>query len=433
MKIEWILISGLLFFSITGSMGAYVPCLPGSTGDLGSQAENPMIVTLRLDRPKQTIENFGASDCWSAQYVGKWPDSKRNAIADLLFEQGLDEQNRPRGIGLSLWRFNLGAGSNRQTNINDSWRRSDLFLTSDFQSYNWNAQAGQRWFLQAAKTRGCNHYLMFANSPPINMTKNGYAFCDPSIGDTNLLADQYDDFAVFMADVLKHFRDVEGIEFDYISPVNEPQWDWNGWQSNNVWINNQEGCRYSNATIKALIQAMAGPMAERNLSTEILIGEAGSLDYLYGSGSYEGDQIDEFFSTGSANYLGDIVPKKISAHSYWTDLPENGLYSKRNSVRVKCESYGVAYHHTEYCILGDEGPGRDLGIDPALRIARTIHYDLAVGNAVAWQWWLGFHPIIIKTVWSISIKIRLTVIIMIPGCCGRWGISAGLSGRVWCG
>ena len=33
----------------------------------------------------QTIDNFGASDAWSCQFMGKWPDDRENKIADLLF------------------------------------------------------------------------------------------------------------------------------------------------------------------------------------------------------------------------------------------------------------------------------------------------------------------------------------------------------------
>ena len=52
---------------------------------------------------------------------------------------------------------------------------------------------------------------------------------------------------------------------------------------------------------------------------------------------------------------------------------------------------------SEYCILGDnggeiEGSGRDLGIDPALYMARVIHNDLVVANATAWHWWLAVSP-----------------------------------------
>ena len=52
---------------------------------------------------------------------------------------------------------------------------------------------------------------------------------------------------------------------------------------------------------------------------------------------------------------------------------------------------------SEYCILGDNGGeingnGRDLGIDPALYLARVIHNDLTVSNASAWHWWIAISP-----------------------------------------
>jgi hypothetical protein len=51
---------------------------------------------------------------------------------------------------------------------------------------------------------------------------------------------------------------------------------------------------------------------------------------------------------------------------------------------------------SEYTILenNDEivGNGRDLGMDPALYMARVIHSDLVFANASAWQWWLAISP-----------------------------------------
>lgn len=49
---------------------------------------------------------------------------------------------------------------------------------------------------------------------------------------------------------------------------------------------------------------------------------------------------------------------------------------------------------SEYTILGNDGygNGRDLGIDPAIYILRTLHYDMTVAEAVSWQWWLGVSP-----------------------------------------
>ena len=83
----------------------------------------------------------------------------------------------------------------------------------------------------------------------------------------------------------------------------------------------------------------------------------------------------------------------IAAHSYWTDTPENGLIASRRALRKKLDMYpGLEYTMSEYAILGDYGSRRDLGIDPALHIARTAHYDLTIAEASSWQWWLGVSP-----------------------------------------
>ncbi|MFR5757555.1 MAG: glycoside hydrolase [Bacteroides cellulosilyticus] len=64
-------------------------------------------------QPLQVMEHFGASDAWSMHVLGKWPEEKQKQIADWLFSTENDANGKPKGIGLSLWRFNLGAGSSR--------------------------------------------------------------------------------------------------------------------------------------------------------------------------------------------------------------------------------------------------------------------------------------------------------------------------------
>ena len=383
--------------SAYSTSSGYVPCLPGSGGDLGTSSPSALVVTVNTRERKQVVHNFGASDAWSVQFVGLWPLAKRNAIADLLFETGLDQNNDPKGIGLSAWRFNVGAGSSRQDYISDLWRRTDTFLSRDYTYYEWWRQPGQRWFLQAAKARGVGQFIAFVNSPPINMTKNGRAYCDSSSGTTNLADDKADDFAVFLATVLKHFRDVEGSPFAYVSPFNEPNWDWDG--------NGQEGCRYNNSDINSVVDVLYSELQNQGLSTQIELPEAGDMGYLYGHSSTRGDYIDSFFNTGSSNYIGDKVAWKVAGHSYFSCWPEDDrLVGMREILRNKLNAYpGLEYWATEYCILIPSGSwvpeqywgygnGRDLGIDPALWIARVIHYDLTVAEASAWQWWLGVSP-----------------------------------------
>ncbi|WP_373941827.1 hypothetical protein OEG92_20275 [Polaribacter sejongensis] len=139
------------------------------SGFLFSQSNIEQInVELHPDVEFQTIHNFGASDAWSAQFVGKWPLEKKEAMADLLFSTEKNADGTFKGIGLTTWRFNIGGGSAEQgeeSSIKDEWRRAEGFLNNDG-SYNWKRQLGQQWFLTAAKERGVSSFIGFVNSPP---------------------------------------------------------------------------------------------------------------------------------------------------------------------------------------------------------------------------------------------------------------------------
>ena len=74
---------------------------------IGCQAQT---FTIQTSTPRQTIQHFGASDAWSMQFIGLWDnEAEQQKIADWLFSTENDAQGQPRGIGLSVWRFNLGA------------------------------------------------------------------------------------------------------------------------------------------------------------------------------------------------------------------------------------------------------------------------------------------------------------------------------------
>ena len=363
----------------TIDVAGYPLCNSGKGGTLVASDNPGLEVTVDVTTARQTMIGFGASDCWSIQHVGRWPLEKREAIADLLFETGLDPAGHPRGIGLSVWRFNIGAGSSRQDHISRDWRTADTFLSQDFTNYDWTRLPGQRWFLDAAATRGVEHLIAFANSPPINMTKNGRAYCDSGSGSTNLASGREEDFAAFLADVIQHFREIEGIEFDSLSPFNEPQWDWE--------TGTQEGCRYSATDMKRVVEALArkpglGP-------TAIEIPESGSVLDLWEDESY----LWSLFDPSSSDYVGDKVASSISGHSYATDLPSTGLLEHRKKLRSKLDRFeGLRYSMTEFCVLGKHGVGRELGMDTALHVARVMHFDLTLAEASSWQWWLAVSP-----------------------------------------
>ncbi len=369
----------------------YPVILPGTGGDLAIADSNQLAVTIDVADQIQTIKGFGASDCWSAQYVGQWPVAKRNAIADLLFETCVDQDNNPMGAGLSIWRMNLGGVSARQDNIYDSWHQADMYLGFGRTKYDWSRCPGQRTFLQLAKARGVEHFIAFCNSPPYSMTKNGYTFCGPLAGETNLDPAKREDFAVYLADVLEHFRDAEGVRFTSVSPFNEPEWAWeeNPTDPGHSW---QEGSRYSNREMKAFVDVLYAQVQNHGLETQIDLCASAQINFLYEKGRIRGEHIYQFFDDSSDHFIADKLSATINAHSYWTDTPETGLIQLRQVLRDELDLYALDYDQSEYCITGDYGNGRDLGIDPALHIARTVHFDMTIANATSWQWWLGVSP-----------------------------------------
>lgn len=376
----------LLFCSVS-----LLNCKKDSTNVSDTTSEQILTFKLNPEEEYQTVHGFGASDAWSCQFVGaNWPDEKKNQIADWLFSNEVDEKGNPKGIGLSVWRFNIGGGSaeqGTQSDIQDAWRRAECFLGSDKQ-YDWTKQAGQRWFLQAAKARGVENFIAFVNSPPVALTRNQKAYSSSS-SQYNLPEENYGAYTDFLCQVLDHFNKEEGITFNYISPFNEPQWDWN--------TPGQEGTPAQNTEIASISRLLNTKLEEQNSNTKIEIPEAGKLDYLIESADKtgRGNQAEDFFSPSSPDYLGNLthVALKLAGHSYFSTWDFSHLTTIREQLvqKIKTINPSLEYWMTEYCLLEDneqiKGSGKDLGMNAALYMARVIHADLTVANAASWQWW----------------------------------------------
>lgn len=335
----------------------------------------------------QKIEGFGASDAWRCQFVGlHWPEEKKERIAELLFSNEIDKDGQPKGIGLSFWRFYIGAGTTEQgtqSNIRNEWRRAESFIDASG-NYDWNKQKGQQWFLRKAKSYGVDNFLAFSISAPVQWTLNGKGYGDniksPNI---NLKKDKFDDYAQFMVDFLSHFKS-QGIHFNYLSPINEPQWQWER--------RTQEGTPASNKDILGITKLVDKQITKEKLSTKIVIAEAADLRWLYSSYGKpsRGNQIDYFFND---KIQVDNLDKTITGHSYFTTWPVESLISIRQDLNKKLNQVpNLNYWQSEFCILEKnddvEGGGkRDLGMATALYVARVMHADLTLANASSWQWW----------------------------------------------
>ena len=102
-----------------------------------TQTPTPIIQysKIKVDETKthQTWDNFGVSGAWWAQYVGGWDQpykdrelATREEIVQYLYSMD-------KGIGLTSYRYNLGAGSVEKSNSGNFWyqeRRAECFEIS---------------------------------------------------------------------------------------------------------------------------------------------------------------------------------------------------------------------------------------------------------------------------------------------------------------
>lgn len=338
----------------------------------------------------QTMRNFAASDAWACQFTGNWPEAKKNAMADWLFSMDTLSDGSPKGIGLSLWRMNIGAGSTQQGNqsgIRDQWRRAAAPAV-DGRPESAEVKA-QLWFMQAARSRGVQQFLGFYNSPPVQLTRNGKAFATNKV--TNIDSSNYAAFAAQAVKAVQHIKKSTGILLNYLSPINEPQWDWSD--------GGQEGSPYYNREISGVFKAMHAAFKSSGLSTKLLVGEAGSHKCMLPDSDKPGkdNQVKAFFQKDADTYLGNLstVSRSIASHSYFTTSPAVEAIALRRRVAAQVAGVkGLEFWQSEYCILGDnageiDGNKKDTGITSALYLAGVVHKDLVYANAAAWQWWIA--------------------------------------------
>lgn len=207
--------------------------------------------TVRLDPSEASpfndgkFEGWGTALCWWANRVG-YDETLTQAAADAFFS---DE-----GLGLDIARYNIGGGDDPTHNhINRSDSKVPGYWGSYTAStdgkdvtitYDWTKDENQRNVAKAALAANPDLYFEgFSNSAPYFMTNSGCTSGgDPASAD-NLKADMYDDFAKYIAETTKHFKDEFGIEFKSYSPMNEPDTAYWGVNSDK-----QEGCHFDPGT-----------------------------------------------------------------------------------------------------------------------------------------------------------------------------------------
>ncbi|GAA4973999.1 glycoside hydrolase [Algibacter aquimarinus] len=388
----------------------FVTLLVGCSSDSATDPDDPKFnvpeegITLNLNTTFQVIDHFGASGGFQDQWVGKWPEATKNQVAELFFSTETDPQGNPEGIGLSLWRTIIGDGAADQVNSGFSasnwFRETECYLDASG-NYDWTKQAGEQWFLSKAKEYGVNKFTAWATAPPYFMSKNGYVFSTPDVPTFNCEPDKYDDYANFLADVVKRYEG-QGYNFVTVCPFNETQYEWNA----EVGSAQQSGTRATNAEVATVTRIIDDVFTQKGVNAKIMIPEAAQLKYLFEGSSNTVNQVNTFFNSSSPNYIGDLpnLSKYIAGHSYFSNGSTNESLRQRKSLNTTLKSFGLEYWQTEYSLLGTAyQQGKNIStfteIDYALWMSRIIHTDLVFGNATGWSFWtalnrstFGDHP-----------------------------------------
>lgn len=350
----------------------------------------------------QTMEGFGASAAWWAQKVGGWENA--DEFIKLLY-------SKDEGIGLNIYRYNLGGGSEKDAYI-DHGKSAQSFATGLDNDGNlivdMTKDANAQKALAIAKKYAGNQLQvsLFSNSAPAVITENNKTYCntndksqsDIAFMNQNLNENNFAVYAKYLTNVADYFNaDYRVVD---VSPVNEPQYAWaadeNGYSS-------QEGCHFKPTQLAKLLEECANAGAEKTYKFS-----------MFESGAAEGEKDSSGGNSAFNRYLTAIMNNRVnknyynsvSTHSYWAD--KEGKQACRDYMDKKYPDMSVAC--TEYCqMTNDKTTGvwalqqklmgfayNGVSIEFGVQMARTIYEDLTVLNATQWNWWTavsgGYYP-----------------------------------------
>lgn len=315
----------------------------------------------------QTLQSFGVSSAWWSQDVGGWTEKDANgvpvreAIMELLYGK--------TGLGLQVYRYNLGAGTGtgeKAGDFNDPWRSGQSFI-NDEGEIDYTLDANALWCMNRALELGAKEVVFFCNSAPDSMTINGKPHSDKQKKKvTNLAPENNQAFADYVLDAVEHFRR-QGVPITTVSPINEPQWTWQG---------GQEGCHFEPDEMVALYKVFYTEMEKRGLADDITLG-------MFESGQWGGSKFKKWFEAIMEDETLSKVITTIEGHSYNSSASE-----KARTARWLDKNYpNLKRSCTEWTEMKDLG--RDVGMDSAVVMADMICTDLTVLDAVHWSYWLG--------------------------------------------
>ncbi|KAF7288878.1 Glycoside hydrolase family 30 protein [Mycena indigotica] len=227
--------------------------------------------------------NYGSWDGWGTS-LAWWAKAfgTQTALADIFFTRNTVSFNGYTlpGLGLNIIRYNAGASSSNadpngdkmivSPNIKAS-RQIDAYwvdwtsTSPNTSSWIWNVDANQRNMMSLAVARGANLVELFSNSPVWWMCYNLNPSGSTSGSSDNLESWNYDQHAIYLANIAQYAQQHWGITFTSVEAFNEP--------SATYWVGptgTQEGCHFDVSTMSTVIGYLRNELNSRGLSNIIV-------------------------------------------------------------------------------------------------------------------------------------------------------------------
>jgi len=318
-------------------------------------------------RSGQTFRGWGMSLAWEANDLyggGRQPAQiKDPRIQDQYMDLLYGDPVTRLTLGLTVARYNIGGGDDP----NHTHMRPDAQMEG-FQSgpgapFDWTRDAAQRRMLQEAKKRGANLFEAFSVSPTYWMTVSGCASGNKSgQHEDNLRPAMLESFVQYLATVVKHFRDEEGVRFESLEPFNEPDLGWGAG-------GRQEGYSASPSTRNTLIPMLAHRLKQDGIDTFVSGMDTNNVAAAVGSA----EQLD----AGAVGALGRINTHDYHPASYWVRLKRLKELAQKLNKLIWMSEVG--------CCFPTQGDKTDIW--GALFMADTIRADLRDMGAEVWVLW----------------------------------------------
>ena len=333
----------------------------GCTSNTHTTADIPSIqATVAIDPTVryQTIEGWGEGgmDTFTPAWYVLFRPAIHETILDSLYTL------KDNGLGLNICRFLMPMGDNPE---HDHMKYMIPLANQPFEPedgvFTWDGHENLLWRAQGAQERGAIMWASFY-SPPYWLTVSGCTGGSVDGESNNLQAGKEPRYAKHIVDIMVHFRDAWGVDFEYVSPLNEPEANW--WKAQG----GSPGCHVDDKQAVVVLKALDQELKNRDIQSKIH-----AYDAAYGNSYWYMENL----------LTSDIEPiiDVMSVHQYITsDEP-------LRKWRELATEYNKSLWSTEWGDWANAGYPDNKPYEQAMKYANKIHEGLKILKANAWIIW----------------------------------------------